>query len=253
MSLLELRNLNKNFGGLAAVSGLSLHVDAGEIVGLIGPNGAGKTTVFNLITGNIRPDSGDILFNGKAITGRPTHRIVKRGIARTFQNIRLFQNLTVLENVLAGCHCRMRARLFASVFRTPGMRREEEEAVMLAMRRLAFVGLDADCALTADSLPYGKQRLLEIARALATRPKFLILDEPAGGMNDQETVELRGLIRAIRDEGISILLIEHDMGLVMRVCDRIVVLDEGRVIARGTPEEVRNNPVVIEAYLGPEE
>ncbi len=253
MSLLELCGLNKNFGGLSAVSQVSMHADEGEIVGLIGPNGAGKTTVFNLITGNIKPDSGAVLFGGNDITGKPPFRVVKAGIARTFQNIRLFQNMTVLENVLAGCHCRMRARLFSSVFRTPAQRREEKEALAAAMRCLAFVGMDADFALMADSLSYGKQRLLEIARALATRPKFLILDEPAGGMNDQETFELSGLIRALRDSGISVLLIEHDMGLVMRICDRLVVLDEGRIIAQGTPHEVKNNPVVIEAYLGPEE
>lgn len=234
MSLLILRNLLKTFGGL------------------IGPNGAGKTTTFNIITGNYRPDSGEVIFDRKDITGRPTHKIVELGIARTFQNIRLFQDMSVLENVLAGCHCRMRAGLFPSLFRTPAQRSEERQAVERAMRELAFVGLDDQYANLAGNLAYGNQRLLEIARALASEPRFLILDEPAGGMNDQETADLMLLIKAIQKRGITILLIEHDMNLVMRVCEKIVVLENGALIAEGTSAEIKRNPRVIEAYLGAE-
>ena len=253
MSLLSLQHLVKSFGGLIAVHDVNFEVQRGSIVGLIGPNGAGKTTIFNVITGNYRPDSGRVIFDGKDITGRGIHEIVGMGIARTFQNIRLFQDMSALENVLSGCHCRMKSGLFSSMFHTPGQRREEKEAVERAMRELAFVGLDAQYRTMAGSLPYGKQRLLEIARALATVPKFLILDEPAGGMNDQETAELIQLIRAIRDQGITILLIEHDMNLVMCVCDNLVVLEYGALLAEGTPTEIKSNPKVIEAYLGTDE
>ena len=240
MSLLILRNLLKTFGGLVAMNSVTFSVDEASIVGLIGPNGAGKTTTFNIISGNYRPDSGEVIFDRKDITGRPTHKIVELGIARTFQNIRLFQDMSVLENVLAGCHCRMRAGLFPSLFRTP------------AQRELAFVGLDDQYANLAGNLAYGNQRLLEIARALASEPRFLILDEPAGGMNDQETADLMLLIKAIQKRGITILLIEHDMNLVMRVCEKIVVLENGALIAEGTSAEIKRNPRVIEAYLGAE-
>jgi branched-chain amino acid transport system ATP-binding protein len=253
MSALGLKNLLKTFGGLVAVANVSFDVEDLSIVGLIGPNGAGKTTVFNMITGNYKPDSGEVIFNGRKITGMPTHSIVELGIARTFQNIRLFQEMTVLENVLAGCHCRMKAGLFSSVFRPPRQRREEKEAVEKAMRELAFVGLDRQYNNLAGNLSYGSQRLLEIARALASGPSFLILDEPAGGMNDQETADLMGLIRSTRDRGITVLLIEHDMNLVMRVCDSIVVLEYGAMIAEGAPSEIKKNPQVIEAYLGAED
>ena len=252
MSLLTVRNMSKRFGGLTAVDDVSITLDKGEIYGLIGPNGAGKTTTFNIITGNYRPDSGEVIFDRKDITGRPTHKIVELGIARTFQNIRLFQDMSVLENVLAGCHCRMRAGLFPSLFRTPAQRSEERQAVERAMRELAFVGLDDQYANLAGNLAYGNQRLLEIARALASEPRFLILDEPAGGMNDQETADLMLLIKAIQKRGITILLIEHDMNLVMRVCEKIVVLENGALIAEGTSAEIKRNPRVIEAYLGAE-
>ena len=252
MSLLILRNLLKTFGGLVAMNSVTFSVDEVSIVGLIGPNGAGKTTTFNIITGNYRPDSGEVIFDRKDITGRPTHKIVELGIARTFQNIRLFQDMSVLENVLAGCHCRMRAGLFPSLFRTPAQRSEERQAVERAMRELAFVGLDDQYANLAGNLAYGNQRLLEIARALASEPRFLILDEPAGGMNDQETADLMLLIKAIQKRGITILMIEHDMNLVMRVCEKIVVLENGALIAEGTSAEIKRNPRVIEAYLGAE-
>ena len=248
--ILSLQNLMKTFGGLLAVNDVSFDVEEGSIVGLIGPNGAGKTTVFNLITGNHRPTSGTIVFAGQDITRLPTHKIVQLGIARTFQTIRLFQEMSVLENVLSGCHCRMKAGLFSSMFHTPSQRREERLAVERAMGELAFVGLDAQYDNLAKNLSYGNQRLLEIARALATKPDFLILDEPAGGMNNQETDELMGLIRSIRGRGITVLLIEHDMNLVMEVCEKLVVLEYGAVIAEGDPEKIKTNEQVIAAYLG---
>lgn len=250
MSLLVLENLVKKFGGLLAVDHVNFSVGRNDIVGLIGPNGAGKTTIFNLITGNAKPDDGTILFDGKRITGFKPHQIVEMGIARTFQNIRLFGTMTVLENVLAGCHCRMKSGVFSSMFHPPSQRKEERIAIENAMQELAFVGLDAEYDALAGSLSYGNQRLVEIARALAAEPKFLILDEPAGGMNDNETRELMELIQAIEARGISILLIEHDMHLVMNVCKKLIVLEYGAVIAEGEPEVVGQNKRVIEAYLG---
>ena len=248
--MLRVERVSRHFGGLAAVSNVSFEVGQGQIVGLIGPNGAGKTTLLNLISGLDKTSSGDIHFKGQAIQQRPAHVIARMGIARTYQNIRLFAGMSVLENVVIATHTRGRATLLEALLLLPGYRREERELRALAAELVARLGLGAFAATAADTLSYGDQRRVELARALATHPSLLLLDEPTAGMNAAETERLGQLVLNLRNQGLTVLVVEHDMAFISQVCDRVVVLNFGEVIAQGAPEEIKANPLVIEAYLG---
>jgi branched-chain amino acid transport system ATP-binding protein len=249
-TLLQAEGISKRFGGIQSLRQVSFHIQRGEIYGLIGPNGAGKTTLFNVLTGLYTPEAGAFALSGRSLRGLAPHEIAAAGIARTFQNIRLFAGLSALENVMIGRHVRTQAGVLGAVLRTRATRQEEREIEAAAHAWLDYVGIAAQANARAGSLPYGDQRRLEIARALATEPSLLTLDEPAAGMNATETRTLAALIQRIRSDGYTVLLIEHDMSLVMRLCDRVLVLDQGERIAEGVPSEIQRDPRVIAAYLG---
>jgi len=249
-SILELAEVRMNFGGVAALKGIRYRVPPGIVQAVIGPNGAGKTTLFHCITGLLRPTDGEIFFQGRRIDDLPPHGIARMGISRTFQHVALFKEMTVLENVMLGRHPRSSRGFLATGLRLPGMRREERNIRERSLEYLDFVGLGPDADLAAGALPLGKQKILEIARALATEPRLLLLDEPAGGLNMRETEDLGTLIRRICDQGTTLMLVEHDMNLVMDISDRILVLHYGETLATGSPREIKDHPRVIEAYLG---
>ena len=252
MNLLEARGINRRFGGVQALSGVDVNVPEGKIKAVIGPNGAGKTTLFNVISGVIAPDSGSLTFRGRNMVGLKPYQIARMGISRTFQNVSLFANMTVLDNVLVGRHTRMRAGWWGCALHTPRQRREERAARETAMECLAFVGLEREAGREVGALSFGRRRMVELARALATDPALLLLDEPASGLNTKETADFAGLIRRIRDRGVTLLLVEHDMSLVMDISDEILVLNFGAPIAEGSPADVRAKPEVISVYLGGE-